>query len=80
MKRLKDQAVHVARRAVKGAAALALHYSGVGDLISTVQRRAVGGVRVLILSYHRVVGDYGLESERGLPTLNIARDTFRRHH
>jgi peptidoglycan/xylan/chitin deacetylase (PgdA/CDA1 family) len=79
MKRLKDQAVQVARRAVKGAAALALHYSGVQDLISTVQRRAVGGVRVLILSYHRVVGNYQLEAERGLPTLNIASDTFRKH-
>jgi len=79
MTRLKDQAVQVARRAVKGAAALALHYSRAQDLISTVQRRAVGGVRVLILSYHRVVGNYGLESERGLPTLNIARDTFRKH-
>src|SRR2546430_12109447 len=79
MKRLKDQAVHVARRTVKGAAALALHYSGVQELISTVQRRAVGGVRVLILSYHRVVGNYGLEAERGLPTLNIARETFRKH-
>jgi len=79
MKRLKDQAVHVARRTVKGAAALALHYSGVQDLISTVQRRAVGGVRVLILSYHRVVGNYPLESDRGLPTLNIGRDTFRKH-
>jgi len=35
MKRLKDQAVQVARRAVKGAAALALHYSGAQELIST---------------------------------------------
>ncbi len=79
MNRLKDQVVQVARRAVKGAAALALHYSRAQDLISTVQRRAVGGVRVLILSYHRVVGSYPLESERGLPTLNIARETFRKH-
>jgi peptidoglycan/xylan/chitin deacetylase (PgdA/CDA1 family) len=79
MKRLKDQAVQVARRAVKGAAALALHYSGAQEVISNVQRRAVGGVRVLILSYHRVVGNYPLEAERGLPTLNIARDTFRKH-
>ena len=79
MKRLKDQAVQVARRAVKGAAALALHYSGAQELISNVQRRAVGGVRVLVLSYHRVVGNYALEAERGLPTLNIARETFRKH-
>jgi len=79
MKRLKDEAVQVARRALKGAAALALHYSGAQDLISAVQRRAVGGRRVLIVSYHRVVGNWQLESERGLPTLNIERDTFRRH-
>jgi peptidoglycan/xylan/chitin deacetylase (PgdA/CDA1 family) len=79
MKRLKDEAVQVARRALKGAAALALHYSGAQDVISAVQRRAVGGTRVLIVSYHRVVGNWRLESERGLPTLNIGRDTFRRH-
>ena len=72
MSRLKDQAVQVARRAVKGAAALALHYTGAQEVISSVQRRAVGGVRVLILSYHRVVGNVGLEAERGLPTLWLA--------
>ena len=79
MERLKDEAVQVARRAVKGAAALALHYTGAQELISAVQRRAVGGTRVLIVSYHRVVGNWRLESERGLPTLNIGRDTFRKH-
>jgi peptidoglycan/xylan/chitin deacetylase (PgdA/CDA1 family) len=79
MRRLKDEAVQAARRAVKGVAALALHYTGAQELISAVQRRAVGGVRVLIVSYHRVVGNCQLESERGLPTLNIGRDTFRRH-
>ena len=79
MKGLKEQAVQVARRAVKSAAAVALHYSGVEELIAGVQRRAVGGVRVLIASYHRVVGNLRLESERALPTLNIARDTFRKH-
>jgi peptidoglycan/xylan/chitin deacetylase (PgdA/CDA1 family) len=78
MNRMKDQAVQVARRTVKGAAALLLHYSGVQDVISTVQRRAVGGVRVLIVSYHRVVGNYALEAERALPTLNIDVDTFRK--
>jgi peptidoglycan/xylan/chitin deacetylase (PgdA/CDA1 family) len=36
-------------------------------------------VRVLILSYHRVVGNYRMEAERALPTLNIARETFRKH-
>ncbi len=78
MNRFKEQAVQVARRAAKGAAALALHYSGVQDLISSVQRRAVGGVRVLIVSYHRVVGSFALEAEHGLPTLNIGQASFRR--
>ena len=79
MERLKDRAIQVARRAGKGAAALALHYSGARELLSTVQRRAVGGRRVLILSYHRVVADYRAELGRSLYTLNIAHDTFRRH-
>jgi peptidoglycan/xylan/chitin deacetylase (PgdA/CDA1 family) len=79
MDRVKEQAVQVVRRALKGAAALALHYSGAQDLISSVQRRAVGGVRVLILSYHRVVGNFALESERGLYSLTIGQDSFRKH-
>jgi peptidoglycan/xylan/chitin deacetylase (PgdA/CDA1 family) len=79
MKGLTERAVQVARRAAKSAAAVALHYTGAQELIAKVQRRAVGGVRVLILSYHRVVGNLRLESERALPTLNIARDTFRKH-
>src|SRR5690349_9719365 len=79
MERMKDQAVQVARRTVKGAAALLLHYTGAQDLIATLQRRAVGGVRVLIVSYHRVVGNSRLEAERGLPTLNIGVETFRKH-
>ncbi|HYZ90740.1 MAG TPA: polysaccharide deacetylase family protein [Myxococcales bacterium] len=79
MKGLKEQAWQVARRAAKSAAAVALHYTGAEDLIARVQRRAVGGVRVLIVSYHRVVGNLKLESERALPSLNIGRDTFRKH-
>src|SRR5439155_9981191 len=79
MERLKERAVQLARRAVKGAAALALHWSGARELLSTVQRRAVGGRRVLILSYHRVVKDFALEEKRSLASLNIAQDTFRRH-
>jgi peptidoglycan/xylan/chitin deacetylase (PgdA/CDA1 family) len=76
---LKESAIHLARRAVKGAAAIALHYSKAGEAISAVQRRAVGGRRVLILSYHRVVGNLELESQRGLPTLNISQQTFKKH-
>jgi hypothetical protein len=77
---LKTQATQVARRAVKGAAALALHCSGAREFLSAVQRRAVGGRRVLILSYHRVVQDFAQEVERGgLHTLNVGQKTFRRH-
>ena len=79
MERLKQQAIQVARRVGKGAAALALHHSGVRELLSSVQRRAVGGRRVLILSYHRVVADFAAEVERSLYTLNISHDTFRQH-
>src|SRR5919206_2190219 len=79
MQRMKQRAMQLARRAGKGAAALALHYSGAREAISAVQRRAVGGRRVLILSYHRVVGNLELESQRGLPTLNISQATFKKH-
>ncbi|HEY4883895.1 MAG TPA: polysaccharide deacetylase family protein [Myxococcales bacterium] len=79
MERLKERAIQVARRVGKGAAALALHYSGARELLSAVQRRAVGGRRVLILSYHRVVADFAQEAKRSLYSLNIEQKTFRRH-
>jgi len=79
MEPLKVRALRAARRAVKGATAVALHHLGARHLLSAVQRRAVGGRRVLILSYHRVVADFLDEKERGLYTLNIAQQTFRRH-
>jgi len=79
MERLKERALQTARRVGKGAAALALHYSGARQLLSAVQRRAVGGRRVLILSYHRVVSDFSEEAKRSLHTLNIEQKTFRRH-
>jgi peptidoglycan/xylan/chitin deacetylase (PgdA/CDA1 family) len=79
MVRLKERAVELARRAVKGAAAAALHYSGARELLATVQRRAVGGRRVLIISYHRVVADFAEEKDRSIHTLNVEQRTFRRH-
>jgi hypothetical protein len=79
MVRLKERAVELARRAVKGAAAAALHYSGARELLSAAQRRAVGGRRVLIISYHRVVADFAEEKDRSIPTLNVEQRTFRRH-
>jgi peptidoglycan/xylan/chitin deacetylase (PgdA/CDA1 family) len=79
MARIKDEAILLARRTLKGAAAVALHYSGARGVLSALQRRAVGGRRVLILSYHRVVGNIEQEDRRGLPTLNISQETFRKH-
>src|SRR5438874_3401415 len=79
MDRLIQGAIQLARRVGKGAAALALHYSGARELLSAVQRRAVGGRRVLILSYHRVVADFAEEAKRSLYSLNIEQKTFRRH-
>ena len=76
---LKSEAIRMVRRAAKGAAATAFHYSGAADLLASVQRRAVGGRRVLILSYHRVVGNFAVEAARSLPTLNISQETFSRH-
>src|ERR1700730_5454989 len=79
MERLKERAIQWAGRGGKGAAALALHYSAARELLSAVQRRAVGGRRVLILSYHRVVADFAQEAKRSLYSLNIEQKTFRRH-
>ncbi len=79
MDKLKEQAIQLARRTFKGAAAVALHYSGARDVLAALQRRAVGGRRVLILSYHRVVKDFGEERDRSLYTLNVSQETFRRH-
>src|SRR5436305_5392475 len=75
----KGDAIQAVRRAAKGAAAMAFHYSGVEDLIASVQRRAVGGRRVLIVSYHRVVGDFVEEAKRSPPTMNISQKTFHKH-
>ena len=79
MESVKRQAAQVARRVGKGTAALLLHYSGLRDVLSAVQRRAVGGRRVLILSYHRVVPDFAEEKRHSLYTLNIEQGTFRKH-
>ena len=79
MKNLKKEAIQLARRVGKGAAALALHHSGARNVLATVQRRAMGGRRVLMLSYHRVVGNYKAEENTSLNTLNIERETFRKH-
>jgi peptidoglycan/xylan/chitin deacetylase (PgdA/CDA1 family) len=76
---VKRKAVNLARRTVKSVAAAALHYSGARALIATAQRRAVGGRRVLILSYHRPVARLSDDEAQTVPTLNITRSTFKKH-
>jgi peptidoglycan/xylan/chitin deacetylase (PgdA/CDA1 family) len=78
LRKLKAEGRRVARRIGKGAAAAAVHYSGGRKLLSALQRRSAGGRRVLVLSYHRVVGDLASAGANSLPTLKIAQKTFRR--
>ncbi|SEU20180.1 Polysaccharide deacetylase [Stigmatella erecta] len=67
------------RRAVKAAAAGVLHYSGLRKAMATYRRGQSGGRRILIVSYHRVVGDFTGELQRSIPGLLISQETFRRH-
>lgn len=67
------------RQVAKGAAAAAVHYSGLRQVMATYRRFGAGGRRVLIVSYHRVVDDFERERRRSIPGLLISRETFRRH-
>lgn len=67
------------RSTAKTLAASALRYSGLQRILSRASRIAVGGRRVLILSYHRVVADFDDEAQRCIPGLLVSRATFERH-
>jgi len=67
------------RRVAKDTAAAVVHYSGLRQAMARYRRLRVGGRRVLILSYHRVVDDFEGERKRCIPGLLISRETFRRH-
>ncbi len=71
--------VGFARGAAKALAAGGLHYSGVRDILARASRIAVGGRRVLILSYHRVVEDFDREARWSIPGLLVSRRTFEKH-
>ncbi|MDC0707348.1 polysaccharide deacetylase family protein [Stigmatella sp. ncwal1] len=47
--------------------------------MATYRRGQSGGRRILIVSYHRVVGDFTGELQRSIPGLLISQETFRRH-
>ncbi|MFL5348028.1 MAG: spore coat polysaccharide deacetylase ExoL [Hyalangium sp.] len=47
--------------------------------MAAYRRGQSGGRRILIVSYHRVVGDFTGELQRSIPGLLISQETFRRH-
>jgi peptidoglycan/xylan/chitin deacetylase (PgdA/CDA1 family) len=47
--------------------------------MAAYRRSKSGGRRILIVSYHRVVGNYMGELQRSIPGLLISQETFRRH-
>lgn len=67
------------RRAMKSVAAGVLHHSGLRKVMAAWQRHQAGGRRILIVSYHRVVGDFTGELQRSIPGLLISQETFRGH-
>jgi peptidoglycan/xylan/chitin deacetylase (PgdA/CDA1 family) len=76
---MRNQVRGEVRRAAKTAAAAALHYSGLRKALAAYQRLQAGGRRILITSYHRVVGDFTGELQRSIPGLLISQETFRKH-
>ncbi len=67
------------RRAVKVAVADALVLSRADRLVRAWRRRQAGGVRVLIVSYHRVTHDFEACAQDGLPSMLISARTLRLH-
>jgi peptidoglycan/xylan/chitin deacetylase (PgdA/CDA1 family) len=67
------------RRAMKSAAAGVLHHTGLRKALAAYRRSQSGGRRLLIVSYHRVVGDFTGELQRSIPGLLISQETFRKH-
>lgn len=68
----------ILRRAVKTAMAGVLGTSGVSRLVRGLRRRAAGGTRVLVLSYHRVTEDFAESARHGLPSLFVSTATLER--
>lgn len=67
------------RRAAKCAAASFFGGTGIRQALSAWERKRVGGRRVLIVSYHRVVGDFRESVASSIPGLLVSQRTFERH-
>lgn len=68
----------IARRGLKVALAGALRATGAAAAVQALRRRQAGGVRVLVIAYHRVTQDYGASVKEGLSSLVISTETLRR--
>lgn len=78
MSELADgSAAWVVRRAVKAAAAGALCAVGARALVRAAARRAAGGGRVLILSYHLPTVAFAADARGVLPSLLVSPETLR---
>ena len=66
------------RRAAKCAAASFFGGMGIRQALSAWERKRVGGRRVLIVSYHRVVGDFREAVTTSIPGLLVSQRTFER--
>jgi len=76
--RADNSAKWVVRRAAKAAMAGALCAAGARWVVQSVARRVAGGARVLILSYHLPVPDFGQAARQVLPSLLVSTATLRR--
>ncbi|MHB8418017.1 MAG: polysaccharide deacetylase family protein [Myxococcales bacterium] len=62
----------------KEVAARTFVVAGFSRMNSVAQRVRLGGRRTLIVSYHRVVSDFGREVQRSIPGLLVSTDSMRR--
>jgi peptidoglycan/xylan/chitin deacetylase (PgdA/CDA1 family) len=75
--RADNSAKWIVRRGVKAALAGALCAAGARWVVRNVARRAAGGSRVLILSYHRPTADFAADAREALPSLLVSTGTLR---
>jgi peptidoglycan/xylan/chitin deacetylase (PgdA/CDA1 family) len=66
------------RRAMKAAVAGALCSAGARWVVRSVARRAAGGTRVLVLSYHLPTAAFDEDAGRVLPSLLVSASTLKR--
>jgi peptidoglycan/xylan/chitin deacetylase (PgdA/CDA1 family) len=76
--RADNSAKWIVRRAAKAAVAGALCAAGARRLVRYAARRAAGGARVLILSFHRATRDFERDAREALPSLLISTESLRR--